>query len=374
MSLKRRLTEKAFELGFVDIGFTGTQPLEPYLKEIRSRPPEMYDFIRSEAYSLERGASPGEKHPWAESLVVLLRNYYRRHFPPQLTGKIGRCYQVDERKERGAEYRRTKAFIEFMQKEGIRVERDRETPARMSAVRSGVATYGKNCFIYAKRGMLGASWIESVPILIDRKVEPDDAAPELGCPAWCKNACLAACPTGAIYAPLKMNPKKCIAYNSYFSEGITPMELREPMGTWIYGCDRCQEVCPRNQPWMNQALERNVPLTERAEDFSLESLLCMSDDHHKRKVWPLTFYIPLENKAKLQMNAARAMGNLGDPDNIPLLKAVFSQNENETVRGMCAWSLGKLGGSGARTTLEARLQNEQGLVKTEIEFALQNMA
>ncbi|MBW2407934.1 MAG: epoxyqueuosine reductase, partial [Deltaproteobacteria bacterium] len=47
------------------------------------------------------------------------------------------------------------------------------------------------------------------------------------------------------------NPLRCIAYNSYYYKGITPLELREPMGTWVYGCDRCQEVCPPNQPWFS---------------------------------------------------------------------------------------------------------------------------
>ena len=375
MNLKQRITEKALELGFVDIGFTGTQPLEPYIKEIGSRPEGMYDFILNEGYSLMRGASLGQKHPWAKSLVVLLRNYHRRHFPPQLIGKIGRCYQVDERKEKGVEYQRTRDFFAFMQNEGVRFERDRETPARMSAVRAGIATYGKNCFIYSKqgmgkRGMLGASWIESIPILIDKPVDPDDTPLELGCPKWCKNACMAACPTGAIYAPLKMNPKLCIAFNSYFAPGITPAQLREPMGTWIYGCDRCQEVCPRNQPWMNQELESNPRLAERASDFSLEALLLMSADHHREKVYPLTFYISLEDRARLQMNAARAMGNLGDPKNIDLLIKSLNENPSDRVRGMCGWALGRLKGAKARAALETRLPKEQGFVKEEIELAL----
>jgi epoxyqueuosine reductase len=222
--------------------------------------------------------------------------------------------------------------------------------------------------------MLGASWLVSIPILVDAEIEPDDPSVELGCPSWCKNACIAACPTGALYAPKKMNPRKCIAYNTYYAPGITPRELRDPMGTWAYGCDRCQEVCPRNQPWMNQALPENGSLLERAGDFQLETLLTMTQQHYENRVWPLAFYIPKENIAKWKMNAARALGNLGDREYVPVLAQALAGNPDETVRGMCAWALGKLGGRTARTALESRRAEEDGPVKEEIEYALEMLS
>jgi epoxyqueuosine reductase len=372
MSLKQRLSGKAMELGFADIGFTTTEPLDLYIQEIDSRP-QMYDWVMTEQFNVRRGASPREKHAWARSLLVLIRNYHRRSFPPSLKGKIGRSYQVDERKEKGEEHRRIKDYLDFLRQEGIRVNFDEETPARMSAARAGVVTYGKNCFVYARKSMLGASWLESIPLLLDAEIDPDEPSVELGCPSWCKNACIAACPTGALYSPKKMNPRRCIAYQSYYSSGITPMELREPMGTWVYGCDRCQEVCPRNQAWMNQDLPENRPLEDRAKDFQLDVLLTMGEDHYLNKVWPLTFYISRKNMAKWQMNAARALGNLGDREYVPVLIRKLTEDPDETVRAMCAWALGKLGGSEARSAMESRLQKETALVKEEIKMTLEKM-
>jgi len=115
-----------------------------------------------------------------------------------------------------------------------------------------------------------------------------------------------------------MNPLLCIAYNSYYDEALTPRRLREQMGTWIYGCDRCQEVCPRNQPWMNQELPVNPKLSARVGDFKLTTILSMDNDHYVNKVWPMTFYISKENACKWQANAARALGNLGDRTHIPV--------------------------------------------------------
>ena len=87
MGLKEQLREKALELGFEDIGFTGVEPLDLYIKEIESRPQEMYDWVQTEQFNVRRGAAFGEKHPWARSLLVLIRNYHRRAFPREMVGK-----------------------------------------------------------------------------------------------------------------------------------------------------------------------------------------------------------------------------------------------------------------------------------------------
>ncbi len=373
MSLKERLFEKALELNFEDVGCTGTEPLAPYISEIDSRPPEMYDWILNEKFSTRRGAGLAEKHPWARSVLVLIRNYHKRAFPPELIGKIGRCYQVDERIEKREEHHRVRAYFDFLKKEGIHFLFDLETPARMAAARAGVVSYGKNCFAYSARAMRGSSWIEIIPLLLDAELEPDQPSVRYGCPKWCRNACMAACPTKAIYAPGKMNPKRCVAYNTYYSNGITPAELREPMGTWVYGCDRCQQVCPRNEAYTNQPFPVNHILEERSRDFRLDTLLTMTDEHYLNKVWPLCFYISKNNKAKWQMNAARALGNQGDRDAVPILIESLRHNPDPLVRGMCAWALGKLAGPKAKEALEKQLSGEDGVVREEIKEVLRSL-
>lgn len=370
MNLKERLRAKAMEIGFAGAGFTGTESFDLYISEVGSRPPEMYGWLFTESFDTRKSARIREKYPWARSLVVLIRNYHRHGFPPSLTGVIGRYYQVDERMEKGAEYKRLEAYQEFLKGEGIRAWFDFAIPARMAAARAGVATYGKNCFAYARGAMRGASWIEILPLVLDANLEPDEPSIEYGCPSWCRNACIAACPTKALYAPGKMNPPRCIAYLSFYGDGITPLEFREPMGTWVYGCDRCQQVCPRNEAYMRRELPDNEPLEKRAGDFRLETLLTMTDEFYVKNIWPFCFYISRRNKAKWQMNAARAMGNIGDPLYVPALAEALAGNPSEIVRGMCAWALGRIGGRQARKILEDRREKESGLVKQEIELAL----
>ncbi len=377
MNLKQRLTEKALELGFEDVGFGTTEPMDLYIEEYKSRA-DKYEWVlitegTDVGIDLKKGALLSGNHPWARTLMVVILNYHRRQFPPQLIGKVGRLYQVEDRQEMKDWYVKAMEFLSFLGEEGIRFVWDEEIPARMAAARAGVADYGKNCFVYAKRSMLGASWLASIPILLEVEIEPDEPTIELGCPSWCNDACIAACPTGAIYTPMKMDPWRCIGFETTYGVGMTDRDMREPMGTWVYGCDRCQEVCPRNQPWMNQSLPENTSLIERADDFRLETLLTMSQEHYENKVWPLLFYISPAKIGKWKMAAARALGNLGDRSHVPVLAQVLADNPDETVRGMSAWALGRLGGSKARAALDARLSQEDGLVREEIELALECM-
>jgi epoxyqueuosine reductase len=369
VGLKQDLREKALELGFEGVGFTTAQPLDLYIKEIESRP-AMYKWVMSPRFNVMRGAQVTRRHPWAKTILVLIRNYHRRRFPRELIGILGRCYQVDERQEKGVEHQRVMDFFAFLKSQGVKFRYDDEIPARMSAARAGLVTYGKNCFVYATGAMRGASWLESIPLVLDAELAPDEPSIKVGCPSWCKNACVAACPTGALYAPKKMRPQKCIAYNSYYAPGLTDKKLREPMGTWMYGCDRCQEVCPRNQPWLNQTLPDNLPLTARAPDFALDKLLTMDSDYYQEKVWPLAFYISKKNIGKWQMNAARALGNLGQREQVPILAQALAGNPDQKVRAMAAWALGRLGGERAKKALEAARGSEDSMVGPEVEDAL----
>jgi epoxyqueuosine reductase len=303
-------------------------------------------------------------------MVVLIRNYHKKAFPKSLVGRFGRCYQVDERKVRGEEYAKFKAFLGFLAEEGVQAQYDGEIPARMSAARAGIATYGKNCFAYARRSMSNASWLESLPVVLDADLEPDEPSVELGCPPDCEDRCAKACPTGALYEPLKMEPARCVAYLSYYGPELTPRELRKPMGTWVYGCDRCQEACPRNHPWMKQQLPENEELEARADDFDLTTLLTMSQDHYEEKVWPLFFYMSRRSLDRWQMNAARALGNRGDPDTAGILADALGGSPYENVRAMAAWALGRIGTASAREALERRRGRAVGVVRDEIDLAL----
>ncbi len=375
MSLTRIIKEKALELGFVAVGMATAEPFTRYAEELASRP-EMYEWGKTLGHKtsvkdldLSRFADPTRLIPEVKSIIVVTDSYFEEEFPPSLVGKIGRCYLKGLFcPEENAHSRRRKELRKFLQGLGMKVLYG-PAPSRMAGARAGVTNYGKNCFAFANEAAGQSSWVVNEPYLIDREIDPDEPTMKVSCPENCQK-CMEGCPTGALYAPLKMDPRKCIAYHSYFNEGEGPRNLRSQMGTWIYGCDRCQEVCPRNKKWLEKKKPVNQALLERAEHFQIPTLLTMSQQHYEQRVWPLLYYIRKENRKLWQRNAAIALGNQGDPDTLPILLVALEDPE-PLVRGHAAWALGKIGGAKARAALEKRRSSETDeRVRQEVEGAL----
>lgn len=375
MSIEQLIKEKALELGFVAAGIAAAEPFELYAAELSTRP-EMYAWSRTLGQTasvrdldLLRFADPAQSLPGVKSLIVVVDSYFEEDFPPALAGKIGRCYLKGLFcPEESAHSLRRREFKKFLLDMGMKVKYG-PAPARLAGARAGVTHYGRNSFAFANEAAGQSSWIVNEPYLVDRELTPDPPTLEVRCPKECRK-CLEACPTGALYAPLKIDPRRCIAYQSYFNGGVIPRELRTRMGTWVYGCDRCQEACPRNKKWTEKTRPMNASLTERAANFDLATLLAMSQAHYEERVWPLLYYIRKENRRLWQRNAAVALGNQGNPDSVPLLAGAMEEPES-LVRSHAAWALGRIGGGKARAALErARGIEADEDVKEEIEEAL----
>lgn len=358
----------ALSLGFEDIGFTTAEAFASH-REILLARQEEYGWAEKAGLDLLGGTDPKTVLEGARSIIVLVDAYFRESFPRELEGLFGRCYLDDDRVTKDGLSKRVKEFRTFLRQRGIDSKVPFNLPHRAAASRAGLGTLGKNCLFYSRK-VRRSSWVIPLALVVDREFPPDEPTMEYGCPHWCRNACVAACPTRALKGNGSIDPRKCISFLTYFGGGITPRELREPMGMYVYGCDRCQNVCPRNAPWLAVNMPENARAAAKAANFELPRLLGMDKDYFTAHVWPHMFYMGPEKIWKWKMNAARAMGNSRDDRYVPDLARALAAPEDERVRSMAAWALGRIGGHRACEILHRFLNQSEGDLRGEIEYAL----
>jgi epoxyqueuosine reductase len=369
MLSRNDVVQAAHANGFEDVGFTTAEPFESHREFLTGRKEE-YGWAEQVGLELMKGTDPKAIMPEAQSVIVLMEVYFRNAYPRIMEGHFGRCYLDDDRITRNGLAQRIKTFRSFLRDNGIDSKVPFNLPHRVAAARAGMGTFGKNCLFYSNRVARHSSWVLPIAVVVDHPFASDEPTVEMGCPDWCRNACIAACPTRALKGNGTIDPRRCISFLTYFGDGLTPRDLREPMGLYIYGCDRCQNVCPRNAAWLSADLPLNPRVVEKTPDFDLSKLLAMDAAYFENRVWPHMFYMATDDLWRWKMNVARAMGNTRDRRYVNDLIQAFETNEDHRVQAMAVWALGRIGGSTAVEALQALAPRCQGELQQEVDLAL----
>lgn len=227
---------------------------------------------------------------------------------------------------------------------------------------AGLGWFGKNTMLINKHA---GSWLFLGALLTDIELEPDAPHDTAHCGTCTR--CLEACPTDAFPAPYVLDARKCISYLTIeLRDQPIPLELRDGMQDWVFGCDICQDVCPWNRKAEDTLIPEFVPSNDLAP-VDLRWLLSLSDEEFRARFRKTPLDRP--SRAGLLRNAAIAAGNSGDASLIPALCLCLA-DEEPLVRGAAAWALGKLGGDAAREALRnAATVEADPNVQSEIEAA-----
>lgn len=157
-------------------------------------------------------------------------------------------------------------------------------------------------------------WCFLAAIVIDRSLPPSAAYGQ-----YCGSCvrCLQACPTGAIEAPHRVNAAKCIAYLTIEYHGVIEEPLLSRIGTRLYGCDECLQVCPWHR-FAKQSSDLQLAGQSILHGRKLRDLLCMTPQQFSE----LFAGSPIKRikYATFMRNVCIVAGNSGDKQLVPLLE------------------------------------------------------
>ncbi len=205
---------------------------------------------------------------------------------------------------------------------------------RSLAREAGLGWIGKNtCLIHQPHG----SWFFLGEVLTALDLPPDSPPP--GRCGTCRR-CIDACPTQALVPAgggrYRLDARLCISTWTIEQRGPLPEAARQASGSFLFGCDICQEVCPWNRRAPVTALPEFQPLHP---DPDLAELAGLTEEDFRERfrrtpLWRAKY-------AGLLRNVATAMGNSGEARYLPVLRKLERVGD-EGVREHARWAIRRL--------------------------------
>jgi epoxyqueuosine reductase len=152
--------------------------------------------------------------------------------------------------------------------------------------------------------------------------------------------CLDACPTDAFVGPRQLDATRCISYLTIENKGAIPLDLRPGVGTRLYGCDICQDVCPWNVRFARElkepALEARGGLAGKDARTLAREILAL-DDQRFRSAYRGS---PMKRAKRrgLARNAAVVLGNSGGASDLEVLEHAL-EDDDALVSDHARWAL-----------------------------------
>ncbi|MBP9087175.1 MAG: tRNA epoxyqueuosine(34) reductase QueG [Kofleriaceae bacterium] len=206
---------------------------------------------------------------------------------------------------------------------------------RDAAQRAGLGFIAKNTMLIAPG--LG-SYVVLGELLVDLELTPT-VAPVSKAHCGSCTACLDACPTKAFVDAYTLDARRCISYLTIEHRGAVPMQFRTAIGTWIFGCDICQQVCPYNA---GRGEPTPAPLPPRDIEHLLPDLVrLVTFGANQLRHFVKRTALRRSPREQILRNVAIALGNSHDERAVAPLRQLLA-HRHPLVRGHAAWGLGQL--------------------------------
>ena len=279
--LSMRIYRACMDAGFDDCGIISIEDMDTYIANTRKR----IEAVPASAGLYKNAISGTEeirtRFPWAKSIVICLSQISKYKYPQELQGLYAKGFFISRDSDKnGPEHLQKHNLGRWFDENQIEWTGTIKENGfgiwglRHAAETAGIGIIRRNNFLYNKDG----SWIELDSFLIGehcRLYQDKKFAP---CPTGC-TVCQKACSSSALRAPYTLNPFHCVSFINTFGRGIVPDGLQEEqLGTWIVGCDACQDACPFNRRHDWSQGEDFPGLNDLISLMQPENMLAASDD------------------------------------------------------------------------------------------------
>lgn len=213
------------------------------------------------------------------------------------------------------------------------------TVDRVLAKTAGLGFFGKNSNIIDPRK---GSYFFIASLMVNRELPVTEDRRMPGC-GDCRR-CILACPTGAIVAPGVIDARRCISYLTIENRGGIPEELRSKIGSRLFGCDICQEVCPFNEERTGRQdilMEELRGKSGVGGSLDPSEILKIETDEEFLKRFAGTPLMRAKRTGLLR-NACVVAGNSGQQKYLPLLHKVLEREEDGMLQEHARWAISVL--------------------------------
>lgn len=241
------IKKKAKELGFSGIAIAKAEHMDP---EARLLEEWLNKGLHGEMKYMENHfdlrVDPTKLVPGAKSVICLLYNYYTNEKQNDESSPKISMYAFGKDYHKVVK-RKMQLLFSYIQEvagsvEGRTFVDSAPVLERDWARRAGLGWLGKNTLlIHPKKG----SYFFLGEIICDLTLNYD-----LPMKDYCGTCtrCIDACPTNAISPEgYLLDSNKCISYLTIEYKEALPIEFKDKMQDYMYGCDICQQVCPWNR-------------------------------------------------------------------------------------------------------------------------------
>ena len=246
-TLASQIKQKAFELGFDLCGIARSRPLYERENILRTWCAiGMNGEMGYLARNIEKRINPESLVPGAKSVIVTGLNYYTENKQEEPDVPVISRYAY------GINYhdvitKKLEMLLEFIRDlspdaDGRSYVDSEPLLEKAWAVEAGLGWQGRHSIVINSK--IGSFFFIGT-IILNSELDFDEPVEKNRC-GNCR-ICIDQCPTHAINDDGTINAGKCIANLTIENRGAIPEEIIPKIGGRVYGCDRCQEVCPWNK-------------------------------------------------------------------------------------------------------------------------------